>query len=205
MKMQDATVIIGICAIDTVPLSFLHAYANLKKPAKYGLSSTDKKPLDAARNFLAEKLPDDADYLLFLDSDTLPPSDAIEKLLAHDKPIVGGLYFMRMPPFWPLMMKRDAATGLYAAIKDWPENSLVEVDSTGLGCLLIKREVFEKIEKPWFKFEPPLSEDFYFCRRARDAGYKIFVDTSVKCEHLGTFSVNHEFYMRNVKNNPQFR
>lgn len=37
---------------------------------------------------------------------------------------------------------------------------------------------------PWFEFLENKGEDFYFCERARDAGFPIFVNVDVKCEHL---------------------
>ena len=43
-----------------------------------------------------------------------------------------------------------------------------------------------KMHEPSAVIPPRLSEDFAFCRRAkRDFGFKIFVDTSVVCQHVG--------------------
>src|SRR5687768_3986736 len=41
------------------------------------------------------------DAILMVDSDTIPPPDAIEKLAALDVPVASGLYFQRQPPFQP--------------------------------------------------------------------------------------------------------
>lgn len=43
----------------------------------------------------------------------------------------------------------------------------------------------ERTEAP----EDGMSEDFYFCQEAKRRGYKILVDTSVACKHIGFFSV----------------
>ena len=53
-----------------------------------------------------------------------------------------------------------------------------------------KREVFEKIPYPYFKWdkESP-SEDFYFCQKAIEHGYEIRVFTDVKCSHIGMLKV----------------
>ena len=47
--------------------------------------------------------------------------------------------------------------------------------------LLIRTSVFNHIPKPWFEFKP--TEDFYFCDKARYSGYKVFMDTRVRCNH----------------------
>ncbi len=62
------------------------------------------------------------------------------------------------------------------------------VDVVGAGCLLIRRDLFEKIPAPWFASQwstkGHLSEDFSFCEKAKGMGYRIGVDTSVRPLHL---------------------
>ena len=48
--------------------------------------------------------------------------------------------------------------------------------------------MFEAIEPPYFYYEHGrkeggVSEDFYFCEKAREAGFKIAVHTGVLCKH----------------------
>ncbi len=82
------------------------------------------------------------------------------------------------------------------------KNALVEVDVVGAGCLLIKTELFKKLDasnpnKPYFQWgltrkdentgKPLLqmSEDFYFCDRLnRELGIKPHLATAIKCDHL---------------------
>jgi hypothetical protein len=74
----------------------------------------------------------------------------------------------------------------------------VEVDATGTGCLLIETRVFLDLQKPYFQFTPNpdkeiggvIGEDIWFCHKAREAGYKIFVDTSVPVGHLSVLNVD---------------
>ena len=96
-----------------------------------------------------------------------------------------------------------------------PRNEPIEVFAGGTGFMLIKREVFEKL-KPVVKsyvndvvdlsgqmgadriyeyfpvfIEPEterlLSEDYAFCRIARDAGIKIHAAPWVQLGHFGTY------------------
>lgn len=65
----------------------------------------------------------------------------------------------------------------------------IEIHGGGFGCTLIKLDIFENLEYPWFKYESLkngdfLSEDLYFCNKARKAGYKILCDTRALCGHV---------------------
>lgn len=67
-----------------------------------------------------------------------------------------------------------------------PKENLIPIDGCGGGCLLVHRRVFEKLEKPYFAFpkeEVSAGEDFYFCRKVRQAGFQIYLDPGVICGH----------------------
>jgi GT2 family glycosyltransferase len=201
--MANPKIAIGIPCMGSLPVEFFNSFIALRKPPATATVMSDAKPLDLARERIVEAaLQYGADYLLFLDSDTLPPADALEKMLSRGGDIVGGLYFQRFPPFKPLLLRANDK-GTYNYVWEWPENSVVEVDATGLGCVLIKTDVFKKIERPWFQFGTfpdgrPLSEDYYFCKKARAAGYKILVDTSIHAVHLGSIKIDYNFWKNNV-------
>jgi hypothetical protein len=173
----------------------------IPRPVHY-LDKTDA-PVEAARNLLtaaALRIPD-LTYLLFIDDDMIFNEDAFERLAAHDLPIVGGLCHNRRPPYMPILM-REYNKG-YAFVYDYERevdsNGLIEVDATGAAFLLVKREVFEKIattgEEP-FAIRGP-GEDVSFCRRAKELGYPIHVDTTVEIGHVGEVTVTSDFARRN--------
>ncbi len=60
-------------------------------------------------------------------------------------------------------------------------NNIIEIAHCGNGCILIKREVLEKIK---FRYEEEFFDDMMFCKDAAKLGYKIYADCSVKCKHL---------------------
>jgi hypothetical protein len=71
---------------------------------------------------------------------------------------------------------------------------LMQVDYVGAGCLLISRKVLETLQYPWFfwsrndpriPLKERISEDLYFCKKAREAGFQIYLDASVRCLHVG--------------------
>lgn len=71
----------------------------------------------------------------------------------------------------------------YLKLKPIPDGSIIKVDGIGMGLTFIRREVFEALEYPYFKFER-YGEDLYFCRKASKAGFSIYVDTSIWGEHV---------------------
>jgi len=143
-----------------------------------------------ARNTLAEDFR--GDYIFFIDDDVLAPMDTIIKLIAHDKDIVSGLYFARQEPHFPQLFTKNKKSGIrYDSVYDIPEG-LTEVDACGAGCMLIKKEVFQVIKKPYFQFipkgedTPRKGEDFFFCEKIKKEGIKIYADPSVVCQHMAT-------------------
>lgn len=136
--------------------------------------------LDKARNQLAERaLEVGATHILWLDVDMKFPQDALMRLLAHDKAIVGVNYPNRRFPIHHTAFKKvDLETGgehtkLHTTIED---TGLEVADAVGFGFLLMKTSVFGKMKYPWFVVDQKLGEDVFFCVRAKKAGYKTFVD-----------------------------
>ena len=137
------------------------------------------------------------DYFLSLEQDIIPPPNIIERLLIHNKAVISGLYYKhssRRRAALPMviigdknMCKEKPTCGRRAQISEIQEPKLMETLCPGVGCMLIKREVLEKV---CFRYERNhrAFDDVYFCEDARAAGYKIFCDTSVVCDHwdLGT-------------------
>jgi glycosyltransferase involved in cell wall biosynthesis len=149
--------------------------------------------IDQIRNLIAEWA-QRYDYLFSVDSDIAFTPDTLEKLLNHDKEIVSGLYIQRIPGQHTLELYRGGKNVPYNDIRD---KGLVEVDSCGFGCVLIDSQVIRDMGYPHFVYKSAInhndtvSEDTYFCLKAKEKGYKVYADTSILCEHIGqtTFKV----------------
>jgi hypothetical protein len=98
----------------------------------------------SGKNFKNGFMNSDADWLMFLDDDTVPPKNFLSHLLNLKRDFVAGLYFMPSPPHNPLAYMRNK-DGMYSALYNYPMGALLQVDSVGMGCTLIHRTVFEKI------------------------------------------------------------
>jgi hypothetical protein len=145
------------------------------------------------------------DYCFHLDSDVIPPPDAVLRLLRHQKPLISGIYHRRSPPHGiPVMMKNGQW------VTQYPPNSVIEVDVVGAGCLLLSADFLRAMPaiqpntgKHWFSWQSDLprvkenegwhmSEDFTMNRFAREKlGVPTLVDTSVICRHVGCAEANY--------------
>lgn len=156
--------------------------------------------MDEARNSLVTQAFDNGcSHLLMMDTDQTYQADTIPLLLRHNKPVVACLVHRRYPPFDPIMYE-----GEFGEYKHMPDEvcfsgELVRVDAVGCGCVLYDMEVFLKTKYPWFEThelenKKLVGEDIGFCKKLKDAGYKIYVDTSIKIEHITNMGVNRSFY-----------
>jgi len=142
-----------------------------------------------------------ADYILFIDADMIFPTDALTKLLNLDKDIASVTYNYRRLPQTSIVTLDEKYDADYQDVDDTktkdgqiPLSAIknpFRVKACGGGFLLIKMDVFNKIKRPWFFFEPetettqPVGEDVWFCDRARELGYEIWIDPSIEMGHVG--------------------
>lgn len=160
-----------------------------------------------ARNRIAAKfLASDATHLLMLDTDLIFSPEQIVRLASHNVPIVAGLYPKKQPQLdWVCNRMAGETTN---------EQGLQRVRYAGTGCLMIAREVLERMRDlhPELAYEPDdgdepgtkwdffstgvwrdpatgkgryLSEDWFFCQRALELGEDIWMDMEVVMKHVG--------------------
>lgn len=140
------------------------------------------------RNQLVEKARKfGCSHILFVDADMVVPQDGILRLLEHNMDIVCATACKREDED-----RRPLGTPMDIADLE-TRKRMIEMEYIGLPFMLIKMEVFDKITTPYFA-EPVTAdgdvegEDTYFCRKVREAGYKIFCDMKISeyIGHVGT-------------------
>lgn len=121
--------------------------------------------------------------LLFIDSDLSFPMDALERLLAHDKLIVGATYAQRSG------LHKNLAKSMGEERQN--VHGLTEVSALPGGMMMIDMTVFDSLRRPYFRqdfieedveagIEPrTFGEDYNFCERARAAGHSIWMDVEL--------------------------
>ncbi len=178
---------------------------------------------DAARNNAVDEfLATDCDILWFLDSDVSPPPHVLDLVAHHaDKWQVAGAPY----PLWaqiPGTSELGILFTVYKGITDGstsggqrgifyselPSSGTAFVDGLATGCLFIKREVFSKLQKPYFEFKyDPTSrritegEDLGFALKCHDLGIQFFTDYGMVCRHFKRLNLldmnNYAMTMRN--------
>jgi len=157
---------------------------------RIGLNFPNGKPITNNRNtivqkFLAQK---EYEYLMMIDSDIVPPPNIL-KLVDFHKDIITPLMFcLQKGEVRPLTLKM-AKDGIYDIPKEYLDKSgLIEVDATGTGCIIISRKVLETIKHPFENIYDKdgikrWGNDLYFCRRAKEAGFKVWVHMDYEASH----------------------
>ena len=168
---------------------------------------TNESLISRARNTLTSKFlhNKESTHLMFIDADIGWEPWHLLVMLDRNVDIIGGLYPMKsLPVKWCVNGFEGAEEG---------PNGLQEVTKTGTGFMLIKRDVFEKMNahpavkpflndiglpaelNPYMKtyFDTAVrenryySEDWTFCENWRDLGGKVWVDKRVLLKHTGTY------------------
>mgnify|MGYP003108543214 FL=1 len=170
----------------------------------------------------------DCTHLMFVDADMYFEADAVGRLLDADRDIVCALY-PKKEIDWDRVRqavqlnRKDLSYYASQFVLNLPygkskveldKDGLLEVRHAGTGFMLIKREVFEKLEQhvpeyrsstlqdPTGKYIKPtvrqyfdtsidntgalLSEDYHFCELWNKHGGKVFVDLNIHLKHIGT-------------------
>lgn len=157
--------------------------------------------IDHARNELVDAFLDSkATDLLFVDADVGFDARALPRILNYPQEIVGGLVPKREPG--AEVYHQNALTGCI-------QNGLFETLELPTAFMRIKRRVFEKLERPYFKLDSsrtardmksdaPAGEDIYFCRKWCEHR-SLWVDPDITFSHRGSYAWRGNFYDHCVK------
>ncbi len=212
LNYADKLLMVGIPHPGMVHYKFWKDTMWLAKPyGTYFYDVVRTSAIHDARNTLVEiALKENFKYLLFLDSDMRVPNNTIFRLMEHNKPIVAGYFFSRSGVHHPCAFRwSDDLKGLVSVFE--PNSGLIEVDAVGMACTLIDTRVFRDLENPWFEWgkyndatgkREYFGEDIAFCLKAREKGYKIFVDTDLVIRHIPMFDekeIGPEDYKQEVR------
>ena len=162
----------------------------------------------SARSLIGKRAIDiNADYVFMVDNDVVLPKDALMYLLEDVKDVQLGIYAHRDKNGNPF----DGRTVVFKDdITDYSHNWYVDeldelrsqgkykikIRGGGMGCALIKTDVFRKMRFPYFYWvhyfdgKRQLSEDLYFCDQCRGFDIPIYTDTRVRCGHIFRYIQN---------------
>lgn len=165
----------------------------LREDILWGIFTTTDLPIpDGHMKTVEDALNSGATHVWMIEEDVVFPDGLLEEMLALDAPVVASDY-------------PQAFGESVIARKDG------KVIMASTGCLLVKREVFDQLEKPYFginrnmsleqkdgKWEVKIAEgdkfsyggqEVFFSSRLYEAGIPI-VETKLKCEHIKVNNTN---------------
>jgi hypothetical protein len=169
--------------------------------------------IDRTRSELATRaLADGFDEIMWIDSDIAFDDDGVDRLRAHDAPVVAGLYAKRGQKDFAFIPEEGAESLRFGV-----GGGLLAVRYAATGFLLTRRRVYDDIARtfalplcnasfgvpsiPYFLpmviSDPAkgywyLGEDFSFCERARQAGHQVLADSTVRLGHVGKYTYGWE-------------
>ena len=165
-----------------------------------------------ARNSLI-KLAIDGGYddLFFIDSDTEWEPEWFFNILNRPEPIVGGA-----------LIKKTDKEGYTVKLVDKKlkyseDKKLLEVDGVGTGFMKVSKFAFDKLweasdeytsegEKHRMVFDIKvengdlISEDYVLCNKWKALGYKVWLDPTITCNHIGIKKFKGDFKKFIAKN-----
>jgi hypothetical protein len=172
-------------------------FSILQMPA--AIDSTLESPwgfqVSDGRNLVVKRaFEEGADYIFFVDDDTIIPRNALVQLFHHlqnnEKALLaGGAYYRKYEPLESVYMLESEDTTPYA------DDGNVEIGKVyhdclvlPSGCTLIDMKLFEMLEEPYYQAHTvqkrsALTEDTVICQKARDLGVDIILDTNIQCLH----------------------
>ena len=165
--------------------------------------------IDFGRCCLASNALDEGfEELMWIDSDVVFHPDDVERLRAHQLPIVCGVYAKKSG--------KEFACNFVRTDKEYQvvfgkTGGIYEINYAGFGFVHTRRQIYETMRarlqlpecnqrfgKPVIPYFMPmlipdgnglwyLSEDYAFCERAKHCGFKIMADTTIMLWHVGHY------------------
>lgn len=148
---------------------------------------------DNRYNLAQTAIREGCDKLFFLDADMIVDSDAINKLLALNKPFVGAAYNMRgLPTATNVKTVNEEGKVVSWDLDKMPKEPF-KTHAVPTGCMLIDIPTLLQIPQPWFqvthKEDGSLDrgEDVWFSEQAQRAGFEVWCDPTIGIGHIGTY------------------
>lgn len=200
------------CHGNKVEINYLHSVVAMTHMlrthnAQFSLLTVPNEALVMrSRNHLVwQFMQTDCTHLFFADSDMGWKAGTILRLLSHGKDIVAGIGRRKQegPPSY--------CANLVEPVHVDKETGLIKAIHVGGACLLLSRACIVKMLAAYDqlkyldvqanRYETALfdteirdgkfwSEDYTFCRRARDIGFDVWIDPEIYLEHVGFTSWN---------------
>ena len=147
------------------------------------------RPIPYARNFCVKAfLESGCTHLWFVDADTVPGSDALGLLLSAKVAAISGIVRQMkvdtdgtQVPVGIVVRKNDQHQ-----YKEAVGSGVERIDACGSGCILLSREVFDRIPFPWYEervWGDVRGSDFILGEKLEQVGIPLYAHFGVQCLH----------------------
>lgn len=214
IELKDRKICIGFPSSDFVPVAFHNSLIQLiTQSAQFvslGLTNAVSSRIAVNRNVIVQNARTlGATDILWIDSDSVIPIQALMKLITHQKDIVCATTCRRKGT-----NREPVATPVdFSSIQ--PNQLLIDMKIVGFPFMLTSMRVFDKLDElglaknGTYFAEPPrwmvpdidgtealVGEDEYWCYLVRKAGFQVWCDMELSMEigHLGIDT----FYIQNA-------
>jgi len=167
------------------------------KATRVPRNGNSRMALANAQNYARHKAIDgNYDYLMFIESDLIPPRDIITRLVKPGLKVIGASYLIGHEVKVPCVFFLDKTVLGHASgtriitvdeAKKFMGTGLRQVHGMGLGCTLLRRDVFKNY--PYWVDErfTDKHSDVYFYMDLQVDGVPVVVDTDILVPHFPSF------------------
>lgn len=194
--------LLGLPSAGSLTAPFLESLSGLQLPTscvEFDRCVVTGNFVPAQRELIIDEALDRGfDLLAMIDDDIVFPADALQKLVAAldadpQTALVGALYYSR-DGLRPMAVSRwsgkDTTSALVPAFDD---RSAVVVDGVGFGCTVVRLSALATLDRPFLSAHVIIQraqrvvriadEDYLFCERLRQAGWRVRLHGGVRCGH----------------------
>jgi len=176
--------------------------------------------LDEMRNDVTDMaLENGATHIAYFDTDVVSPPETLYWMMEdleenEDQGVeaITGIYHWKTEPFHPYLYSQwSEEETAFNGIITYPLDTLFQVAAAGAGCFMVKREVLERVKKPWFKWVKPgqmeelpkgIGEDLFFFWKTKPL---MLCDSRINCLHYQNKGIGLKTYLSvnglEIKNN----
>ena len=150
--------------------------------------------INQRENLIDNSIEMGTEWCLWLDSDMMFPPTTLLRLLSHKEDIVACNYMKRSFPSKSVAFTDPTDWESWVPLEH--SNNLEVVEAVGMGCVLMRTNVFKQLTKPYFEYTYQsetrdwIGEDFTLFKKLNDLGYKVKIDMNLSTQvyHIGTFA-----------------
>ena len=208
--MEIKRLLVGVPSFDYMHVDFVQSLIGLLERLReskicYQLYICSGTLAHVARDKIAKMAVNQGfSHVLWLDADMVFEPGILEDLAFSGNRFVTGIAAGRRPPHFLCIFKNLELNHLERfELDDLPAEPF-KIQGCGFACVLIETEILETVLhhfKTCFLPMADYGEDLAFCLRARQMGFSIWADPSVRLGHIGHNTIwpeDHDRYMNQL-------